>query len=113
MEQDSNGFYNVNKQIKCEGGVGNIAVADSVRQAEIITKVLNYYFHSEHFTRNESTEMMCKNTSSSLSRIADFVEKHEYTGEQVVEYLREISDELEAQALVVSLRDELKFDKPE
>ncbi len=29
-----------------------------------------------------------------------------------VEYLREISEEMEAQALVVSMRDELKFEKP-
>lgn len=105
-------FCNIEKQIKYEGDARIIAVAASVRQAKIITKVLNFYFNSEHFTRNEAVEMMHKNSSNSLKQIADFVEKHEYTGEQTVEYLRELSDELEAQALVVSLRDELKFNAP-
>jgi hypothetical protein len=42
-----------------------------------------------------------------LRKIAAFSEKWDYTPEQIIEYMREISDEHEAQELVVKLRDEL------
>mgnify|MGYP000134237682 CR=1 FL=1 len=79
--------------------------------AEIIVKALNYYF-GDTYTRNESVEMMHQNTSNALKRIADSVEKWEYDSEQIIDYLRELAEAMEAQALVVSMRDELKFGKP-
>lgn len=66
----------------------------------------------KEWTRNECVEMMNANTAQALKKIADFVKKYEYDAETIIEYLIEVSDEMEAQALVVSLRDELKFDKP-
>lgn len=66
----------------------------------------------KEWTKNEAIEMMHANTASALKKIADFVEKWDYSEKQIIDYLREIGSEMEAQALVVSLRDELKFDKP-
>jgi len=88
-----------------------VAIATYEGGAEIIAKALNYYF-AETYTRNQTVEMMHKNTANALESIADFLEKHEYTGEMAIEYLRDISEEMKSQAMVVSLRDELKFDKP-
>jgi hypothetical protein len=104
-------YYSDKKNIKETTKNKTVAVATYERGAEIIVKALNYYF-GDTFTRNESVEMMHNNTSSSLSQIADHVEKHDYTSEEIIEYLRELSDVLEAQAVVVSMRDELKFEKP-
>lgn len=64
------------------------------------------------WTKNEAVEMMHANTSSSLKTIADFVKRHDMDADEIIDYLIEISEELSAQALVVALRDELKFDKP-
>ncbi len=88
-----------------------VAVATYDKGAEVVVKALNFYF-SDSFSRNESVEMMHNNTSDALENIANFLEKHEYTGEMAIEYLREVSELLKAQALVVAMRDELKFDKP-
>lgn len=55
--------------------------------------------------------MMHQNTANGLKRIVDFVEKEEYDSEDIIDYLREVKEEMEAQALVVSMRDELKFEK--
>ncbi len=105
-------YYNEKDSIKETTQSKTIAVANSIGGAEIIVKALNYYFGDETFTKNKAVEMMHKNTSNGLKDIADHLEKYEYTGEMAIEYLREISEELGAQAVVVSMRDELKFDKP-
>ena len=88
-----------------------MAVATYEVGAEIIVKALNFYF-GETYTRNQAVEMMHNNTANALTDIAKFLEKHDYTGEMAVNYLREIAEEMKAQALVVAMRDELKFDKP-
>jgi len=88
-----------------------IAVATYEVGAAIIAKALNHYF-GDTFTRNETVEMMHKNTANALDIITNFLEKNEYTGDMAIEFLRELSEEIKAQALVVSLRDELRFDKP-
>jgi len=55
---------------------------------------------------------MHQNTANAFKKTAAFFLKEEYTGEMCVEYLMEVAEEMAAQALVVSMRDELKFDKP-
>lgn len=89
-----------------------VAVASYEAGAEIIVKALNYYFDKKTFRENDAVEMMHNNTADALKRIADFIEKHEYDWEATVEWLREMAEEMEAQAIVVSMRDELNFDKP-
>ena len=88
-----------------------VAVATYEEGAEIIAKTLNYYF-GDTLTKNEAIEMMHKNTSNNLDIIAKFLEINEYTADMAIEYLRELSEEMKSQALVVALRDELKFDAP-
>jgi len=105
-------YYTHKKEVKETVENKTVAVAKYEGGAEIIVKALNYYFDPETYTRNESVEMMHKNTSSALKSIATFLEKYEYTGEMAIEYLRDIAEEMAAQALVVAMRDELKFDKP-
>jgi 20S proteasome alpha/beta subunit len=83
-------FCNVKNKVSYIGDSSAIAVTKSITQAEIIVKVLNYYFDTEHFNRNESVEMMHKNTANSLSQIADHCEKYKYTAAQIIEYLREL-----------------------
>lgn len=68
--------------------------------------------YKKKWTNNQAVEMMHNNTANALKSIADFVRKHEYTAEEIIEYLNELSEEMKAQALVVAMRDELKFDKP-
>jgi len=90
-----------------------VCVATYEVGAEIIVKALNHYFApKEKFTGNEAIEMMHNNTATAFKKTADFFEKNEYDAEEAIAYLREVADEIEAQALVVSMRDELKFDKP-
>jgi hypothetical protein len=104
-------YHNDKRNIKDTDKNKTVAVANYEVGAEIIVKALNYYF-GDTYTRNEAVEMMHQNTSDALKNIANFLEKYEYTGEMAIEYLRELSEEMEAQALVVSMRDELKFEKP-
>lgn len=106
------GYYNSNKQVKEDVTNKVVAVATYEVGAEVIVKALNYFF-GDTYTRNESVEMMHQNTSQALKSISDMVEKWEYGSEQIIEYLREVAEEMEAQALVVAMRDELKFDKPQ
>jgi hypothetical protein len=105
------GYYSIEKEIKETDYNKTVAVATHEVGAEIIVKALNYYF-GDTVTGNQAVEMMNKNTAFALKKIADFVIKNGYDSEQITEYLMEISEEMEAQALVVSMRDELKFDKP-
>lgn len=105
------GYRNKNKEVIDVEYDKTVAVATHEAGAEIIVKALNFYF-GDTYTRNESVEMMNSNTSNALKSIAEFVRKHEYDTDQIIEYMIELSEEMAAQALVVSLRDELKFDKP-
>lgn len=105
-------YHNEKRNIKDTEANKIVAVATYEVGAEIIVKALNHYLDKKMFRENEAIEMMHKNNADTLTRIADFLEKHEYTGEMAIEWLREMAEEMEAQALVVSMRDELKFDKP-
>jgi hypothetical protein len=58
-------------------------------------------------TDNDALIMMHKNAVQHLRLIADHAEKWEYTAKQLIEYMRELADEHEAQAVVVDLRDRL------
>jgi hypothetical protein len=104
-------YYNEDKKIKETSQHKVVAVATYTEGAKIIVDALNRYF-DDRFTDNEAVEMMHKNNADSFKRVADFCEKHDYTGEMIVEYLREIAEEMEAQSLVVAMRDELKFGRP-
>jgi len=99
------------KEVKDSTTGKTVAVSAHLEGAEIIAKALNFYFGNT-YTRNDAVEMMHKNTGQSLDSIADYFEKHEYTGRMAIEFLRETAEEMKAQALVVSMRDELKFGKP-
>lgn len=104
-------YFSNKKQIKETSQNKVVAIATYEVGAEIIVKALNFYFGNT-YTSNESIEMMHQNTANSLKRIADFVEKEGYGSAEIIDYLRELQEAMEAQALVVSIRDELKFDKP-
>jgi len=104
-------YHSEKKVVKYSQENKIVAVATYEVGAEIIVKALNFYF-SDWYTKNESVEMMHNNTANALKRIADFVEKEEYSSEQIIDYLRELQEAMEAQALVVSMRDELKFGAP-
>lgn len=104
-------YYQDDKLIKESTENKTVAVATYEKGAFVIVKALNYYF-GDTYTRNQSVEMMHQNTANALKKIADFVEKEEYNSEQIIDYLRELHEEMEAQAIVVSMRDELKFGKP-
>ncbi len=106
-------YYNDKKNIKDTTQNKTVAVATYEVGAEIIVKALNYYFEKKRFTSNESIEMMNSHTSNSLKKIADLAEKQKMEADELIDYLREISEEMAAQALVVSMRDELKFGSPE
>lgn len=58
-------------------------------------------------TDNDALMMMHKNAVQHLRLIADHAEKWEYTAKQLIEYMRELADEHEAQSIVVDLRDKL------
>jgi hypothetical protein len=51
---------------------------------------------------------MYENTADGLRKIADYVEKHKLDYIETAILLREISDEQDAQSIVVKLRDDLK-----
>jgi hypothetical protein len=105
-------YYNEDKKIKETTQSKTLAIATYEVGAEIIVKALNFYFSNKTFTSNEAVEMMHKNNADSFKKVADHCEKHEYTGEMIIDYLRELAEEMEAQSLVVAMRDELKFDCP-
>lgn len=66
----------------------------------------------KEWTKNEAVEMMHTNTSKALKSIANFVREYEYTAEEIIDYLIDTAEQMEAQALVVAMRDELNFGKP-
>ncbi|HUM52284.1 MAG TPA: hypothetical protein PK431_10730 [Chitinophagales bacterium] len=104
-------YYTFNKEVKESVEKKTVAIATYEGGAEIIAKALNFYF-GDNYTRNESVEMMHSNTASALKIIAKSVEKWGIDKDEIIEYLIEVADEMEAQSLVVAMRDELKFDKP-
>lgn len=54
---------------------------------------------------NDALLMMHKNAIQHLRLIAEHAEKWNYTAEQIIQYMRELADEHEAQAIVVDMRD--------
>ena len=64
------------------------------------------------WTNNEAVAMMNENTADALKTIADHANKWQMAADELIDYLLEISEEMSAQAIIVSMRDELKFDKP-
>ena len=104
-------YHSEKRNIKDTENNKIVAVATYKVGAEIIAKALNFYF-GDNYTRNESVDMMYQHTSSSLKKISDLAKKQEMDADELIDYLIEISEEMAAQALVVSMRDELKFDKP-
>ena len=104
-------YYQVNKDIKETTQNKTVAIATYKEGAKIIVDALNRYF-DERFTNNEAVGMMNRNTSDALKKIADLAEKQEMEADELIDYLREVSEEMAAQAMVVSIRDELKFEKP-
>lgn len=61
------------------------------------------------WTQNEAVEMMNSNTANALKSIADFAKKTKMNKKEIIDFLLETSEEMKAQAIVVSLRDELGF----
>jgi hypothetical protein len=59
------------------------------------------------FTENEWIAGRHAFLSWALRKIADHCEKWEHDPDEIIEYMREIADEHEAQEMVVKLRDEL------
>jgi DNA topoisomerase VI subunit B len=67
----------------------------------------------KEWTDNQAVEMMLVNNTSAFRRVADFIERYEMDHEEAVACLREWADEMEAQSVVVRLRDELGFSMPD
>jgi hypothetical protein len=105
------GYYSDNRNVKETVENKTVAVATHEKGAEIIVCALNFYFGNSH-TSNEAIEMMHKNTSNALKSISEYLKKHPHTRSQTIDYIQKLSELLDAQALVVSMRDELKFDRP-
>lgn len=59
------------------------------------------------FTKNEAESMICKRAAEDLRLIASHVEEHNYSSEKIIEWLRELADQSEAQIVVIELRDKL------
>lgn len=104
-------YYNDKKNIKETTLNKTVAIATHEVGAEIIVRALNYYLGDNH-TRNEAVEMMNAHAGNCLKSIAKLCKKQDMDSDEIIDYLIEIAEEFEAQALVVSMRDELKFDKP-
>ena len=66
----------------------------------------------KEWTQNEAVEMMNAHAANVLKTVAGFVKQYEYDADAIIDYLIELAEEMEAQALVVALRDELHFKKP-
>lgn len=74
------------------------------------TDILNdykYKIKGELFTKNESLEMMYNNTSKSFKTVIENIKDNNLSSFEIVELLNEICDNLEAQSMVVNLRDNL------
>ena len=57
------------------------------------------------FSKNETIELAHEILSKQFSAVADYIERHKIGWKETVALLREISDEHEAQSMVVNLRD--------
>lgn len=57
------------------------------------------------FTKNEALAMIHECSAKDLRLIASHAEEHNYTVEQIIDWLRELADEAEAQVVVVNMRD--------
>ena len=103
-------YYNEGNNVKETTQNKIVAVATYEAGAKIIAKALNFYF-DDTYTRNKCVEMVHQNTSNTLKEIAELAKKQEIGADELIEYLLEISESMAAQAMVVSMRDELKFGK--
>lgn len=63
------------------------------------------------YTRNEILDLMYRSEAANLKTIADYIEKHRLDWEESAQLIREISDEQDAQSVVVRLRDDLNKPK--
>jgi len=104
-------YYSDKKSIKETTKNKIVATATYEVGAEVIVKALNYYFGNTH-TSNQAIEMMNRNTANSLKLIVDVAKKQDMDSHELIEFLLETSEEMAAQALVVSMRDELKYTGP-
>lgn len=52
--------------------------------------------------------MMHRNNAFSFRKVAEFAETHQLSAEEIIEFLKENADEMEAQSVVVDLREKLK-----
>lgn len=59
------------------------------------------------FTENEITALIHEQNAIALNHLADYIEKYQLNHEESAKLIRECSDELNAQAIVVKLRDNL------
>lgn len=59
------------------------------------------------YTANEIISLLHKNTARYLRDIAKHIQTHQQTTEQIIQLLLESADELDAQSMVVELRDTL------
>lgn len=59
------------------------------------------------YTDNEVIALMHQDTASALKKIADHIEKWKIGYQGTADFLREIADQKDAQAVVCRLRDEL------
>lgn len=62
---------------------------------------------NKEFTINDTVALMHEDTALAFRRLADFIEKYEMDWQETVEFMREIADNKEAQAIVVKLRDDI------
>ena len=61
----------------------------------------------ETLTRNESIAITHRSQSKAFRAVANFIYKWNLTAEESAKLLHELADEVEAQAIVVELRDML------
>lgn len=66
----------------------------------------------KQWSKNETIEMMHTNTANALKTIAEAVKRWKYDADEIINFLIETAEAMEAQAMVTSLRDVLGYDLP-
>lgn len=64
------------------------------------------------WTDNEAIEMMHSNTAKAFKSVANYARNHSLSKKEIIDFLIETAEEMEAQAIVVKNRDELGYKKP-
>jgi len=59
------------------------------------------------FNKNDVEALICKDAAQSFRLIATHCEEHNYPASEIIKWLRELADELEAQVMIIELRDKL------